>query len=150
MADLVGVSASGASARNAGSYTNNVTAGIQANYSLTLQDGTLTIDKAVASVTGTATNVTYNGQTQTQTAPTSSGFITGDAITIGGVASAKNAGTYASALTVTGADVGNYDITVTNADLVIDKAALTITGNSLTTTYNSQTQSVAGFTTSAM
>jgi len=150
VADLTNVSASGASGRNAGSYTNAVTAGTQTNYDVTVQNGTLAIAKANATVTGTATNVTYNGGTQTQSAATSSGFIAGDAITISGEASGKNAGTYTSALQVTGNDAGNYNVTVTNADLNIAKAALTLTGNSLATTYNGQTQSVSGYTASGL
>jgi filamentous hemagglutinin family protein len=149
-ADLVNVSASGASARNAGSYTNTVSAGTQANYELTLQNGTLQIDKAIASVSGTATEVVYNGATQTQTAPTSSGFIAGDDIIIGGAASGKNAGTYTSSLAVGGSDAGNYDITFTNANLVIDKANATVTANSDQMTYNGQTQNVSSFTASGL
>ena len=149
-ADLSNVSASGASGRNAGSYANTVSAGTQTNYDVTTIDGALTISKATASVSGTATSLTYNGATQTQTAPTSSGFIAGDNITISGAASGKNAGTYTSALQVTGSDAANYDVTVTNADLVIGKAALTVTGNSLSSTYNGQTQSVSGYTVSGL
>ena len=141
---LSGVSTSGGSGRNAGSYTHTAS-GTDGNYNLSFVDGTLTIDKANASVSGTATNVTYNGQTQAQSAPSSSGFVAGDAISISGAASGKNAGTYSSALSVGGADADNYNVTVNNADLVIDKADATVTANSATVTYNGQSQSVTGF-----
>ena len=125
-ADLVNVTANGASGRNAGSYTNTVTAGTQTNYIITTQNGSLDIAKANASVSGTTTNVTYNGQTQTQGAPTSSGFVMGDAITISGTASGKNAGSYTSVLNVTGADAGNYNVSITNADLTIARKDVTL------------------------
>jgi hypothetical protein len=94
------------------------------------------ITPASAFVTGSATNLTYNGLTQHQIAPTSSGFFAGDSITISGAASGKDAGTYQSSLTVSGTDVGNYSVTVTNANLLIGKAILTLSG---TRTYDGGT-----------
>ena len=143
---LTGISAAGATGRNAGSYDNLVTVVDQTNYTVTGQKGVLTIGKANATVTGTQTNTTYNGGSQTQTQATTSGFIVGDKITISGLASGKNAGSYDSALTVGGADAGNYLVTIKDAKLDIAKAALTVTGNSSTVTYNGTNQSVSGFT----
>jgi autotransporter-associated beta strand protein len=56
-----------------------------ANYSLqnTTASTSADVTAKAATVTGTATSTTYNGLTQNQTAATSSGFITGDVITIG-------------------------------------------------------------------
>ena len=96
------------------------------NYTVNTATATGTIAKANASVSGTTTNVTYNGQTQTQGAPTSSGFVMGDAITISGTASGKNAGSYTSVLNVTGADAGNYNVSITNADLTIARKDVTL------------------------
>jgi len=101
------------------------------------------IERANASVTGTATNVTYNGATQSQAAPTSSGFLAGDAITIAGTASGRNAGTYDSALTVGGADAGNYNVAVQNAALTINRAQLAITATAGSKTYDGTTASAA-------
>ena len=106
----------------------------------------VSVTAKAATLTGTTTNLTYNGVTQTQSAATSSGFLVGDTITISGLASGKNAGTYASSLSVAGADAGNYNVTVNNANLVIAKASLTATANSSVVTYNGAAQSVAGFT----
>ena len=94
------------------------------------------ITPASAFVTGSTTNLTYSGLTQHQIAPTSSGFLAGDSITISGAASGKDAGTYQSNLTVSGTDVGNYSVTVTNANLLIGKASLTLSG---TRTYDGGT-----------
>ena len=146
---LTGVSTAGGSGRNAGSYTHTAS-GTDSNYDVSFVSGTLQIDKATASVSGTTTNVTYNGAIQNQSAPTSNGFIAGDNITISGAASGKNAGTYTSNLTVTGNDAGNYDISITDANLVVGKALATVTANSGTVTYNAQTQSVSGFTASGL
>ena len=138
VSDLSGISASGASARNVGSYANTVTVTDQANYTVTGVAGSLEIARASATVSATATNVTYNGATQNQTAATSSGFFAGDAVVIGGEASGKNAGSYTSNLTVGGADADNYDVSITNADLVIGKASATVTAINATKTYDAQ------------
>ena len=113
------------------------------------------ITPASAFVTGTTTNLTYNGQIQHEIAPTSSGFLAGDSITISGAASGKDAGTYQSNLTVSGTDVGNYSVTVTNADLVISPKAVTVTNTSRSSTYDGSSTygSLASgmtFTTSAL
>ncbi len=116
------------------------------NYDITLNTATGTINQKAASVTGTATTLTYNGVTQNQNAATTSGFIGGDAIIVSGLASGRNAGSYTSGLTVGGADKDNYNVTVTNADLTINKKDATVTANSAAVTYNGQTQTVSGFT----
>ena len=125
--------------------------GLGDNYNaLSTTGSSVTLTKANATVTGTVTNVTYNGSTQNQSAASTSGFIAGDAITISGQASGKNAGTYNSSLAVSGADADNYNVTTSNAGLVIGKANATVTANSATTTYNGQTQSFSGFTASGL
>jgi hypothetical protein len=88
----------------------------------------LQIDKANASVSATATTLTYNGLTQQQSTATRSGFFAGDDITITGGASGLNAGTYTSVLSVGGTDAANYNTSSTNADLIIDKAFLNLVG----------------------
>jgi hypothetical protein len=95
------------------------------NYSITQQTtASADIEKAIATVKATANSTTYSGATQTQAAATSSGFITGDTITVSGLASGKDANTYASNLAVGGTDATNYSVTITNANLVIAKANL--------------------------
>lgn len=125
--------------------------GLVDNYNaLSTTASSVSVTAKAATVTGTATNVTYNGGTQTQQAVSASGFIAGDAITITGQASGKDAGSYASSLSVGGGDASNYNVTIDNASLVIAKAGLTATGNSSSVTYNGSNQSVAGFTVSGL
>ena len=110
------------------------------NYTVSLVDNTASVvNRASASVSGTAGNLTYNGSTQTQGAATRSGFLVGDDISVSGLASSRNAGTYASNLSVGGNDAGNYDVTVSNANLVIGRAALTLTATANTKTYDGNT-----------
>ena len=117
-----------------GSSTNG---GISTNYNaLTTAGSSVSVTQKSATVSATPTTLTYNGATQQQTAETSSGFITGDSITITGNASGKNANTYTSNLVVTGSDAGNYNITLNNANLVIDKAQLIVTATQATKTYD--------------
>ncbi len=134
---------------NAITLTNG-TNGLATNYqtaSLTQSTAglnTATVTPKAASVTATATNLTYNGATQNQTAQTSSGFISGDDITFSGIASGKNAGSYASNLVINGTDASNYNATMTNANLVISTASLTVTGTNNNATYSGVAQANSG------
>ena len=143
---LTGVTASGASAKNAGTYTNTVT-GTDANYTLTLVNGALTINKANATVTGNSSTVTYNGQTHSVSGFTVTGLVNGEtAAVLTGVSasgSGKNAGSYANA--VSGVD-SNYNLTLVDGALTINKANATVTANSATLSYNGTLQTVTGFT----
>jgi filamentous hemagglutinin family protein len=131
--------------------STGTTAGLSTNYNAISTTGSsVSVTAKAATVDATSTTVTYSGAVQAQAAPTSSGFIAGDLITISGAASGQNAGSYASSLAVTGNDVGNYSVTRNDANLVILKAALTVTGNSSAVTYNGVNQSVAGFTMSGL
>jgi hypothetical protein len=145
--DVVTVNGLGAfSSRNVGTNLSYSISGLSlfgadaGNYHLTggssFSGSNGQITRASATVTGTATNLTYNGLMQNQIAATSSGFIAGDSITISGAASGKGAGTYQSNLTVGGTDVGNYSVTVANANLLIGQANLTLSG---TRTYDGGT-----------
>ena len=143
---LTGVSASGASAKNAGTYANTVT-GTDGNYTLTLVNGALTINKANATVTGNSATVTYNGQTHSVSGFTVTGLVNGEtAAVLTGVSasgSGKNAGSYANA--VSGVD-SNYNLTLVDGALTINKANATVTANSATLNYNGTLQTVTGFT----
>ncbi|MFD2451534.1 beta strand repeat-containing protein [Ideonella paludis] len=135
-----------ATGRNAGSYSSNlaVTGADAQNYAVTVHNADLVIAKKAASITGVATTLTYNGQSQTQSEAVLSGFVAADVnagtVAATGLASGRNAGSYSSNLAVTGADAQNYAVTVNNADLVIAKKAATITGVATTLTYNGQSQ----------
>jgi hypothetical protein len=146
---LSGVTASGASATNAGTYTNTVS-GTDSNYTLTLVNGALTIAKANATVTGNSANVTYNGSDQSVSGFTATGLVNGQTesvlsgVTASG-ASGANFGTYTN--TVSGTD-SNYTLTLVNGTLAIAKAALTVTGTNATPSYTglAQTNSAATIT----
>lgn len=102
--------------------------GLADNYNAISTTGSVvSLTTKAASVSATGTHVTYNGNTQQQ--PYTSTIISGDVITVSGLASGTNAGSYTSALSVSGADAGNYHFSLTNADLVIDKANLTLSGS---------------------
>jgi filamentous hemagglutinin family protein len=102
--------------------------GVANNYNAISSTGSVvSLTTKAASVSATGTHVTYNGNTQQQ--PYTSTIISGDVITVSGLASGTNAGSYTSALSVAGADAGNYHFSLTNADLVIDKANLTLSGS---------------------
>jgi hypothetical protein len=118
--------------RNVGQYTSamTVSGADAANYDVTLGSATLTITPKTASVTALPERVTYNGQTQQQSAALLEGFVAGDDIRVSGLASGRNAGVYGSNVLATGQDVGNYSITYQQGALTIDKAPLQIVGTS--------------------
>jgi hypothetical protein len=101
-----------------------------ANYDVTLGSATLTITPKTASVTARPERVTYNGQTQQQSAALLEGFVAGDDIRVSGLASGRNAGVYGSNVLASGQDVGNYSITYQQGALTIDKAPLQFVGTS--------------------
>ena len=112
-----------------GSLGTSTNGGLSTNYNaLSTTGSSVNVTAKAASVSATATALTYNGTTQNQTAETTSGFIAGDNISITGQASGKNANTYTSNLQLTGIDASNYNIAINNADLVIGKANLSATG----------------------
>jgi hypothetical protein len=141
IAVLTGVTASGATGTNAGTYTNTVS-GTDSNYNLTLVNGALTIAKANATVTGNGANVTYNGNDQSVTGFTASGLVNGEsAAVLTGVtasgATGKNYGSYTN--TVSGTD-SNYNLTLVNGTLAIAKAGLAVVGANSNATYTGQAQ----------
>ncbi|SEG47188.1 MBG domain-containing protein, partial [Marinobacterium lutimaris] len=143
---LSDVTTSGGSGKNAGTYVHRA-AGTDGNYELTFVDGSLTIDKAQATVTANSGSTTYNGANQQVNGFTVDGLVGGedqsvltDVSTSGG--SGKNAGTYVH--TVDGTD-GNYELTLVDGALTIDKAQATVTANSGSTTYNGANQNISGF-----
>jgi trimeric autotransporter adhesin len=129
------VSATGvATGRNAGTYASKLSATgtDKDNYNITVTNANLVVGKKDASITGTTTNLTYNGTSQTQNAAVLASFVDSDVSngTVGatGLATGRNAGTYASNLSVTGAGASNYNVIVTNKDLVIDKKSISLSG----------------------
>nr|WP_232850019.1 MBG domain-containing protein [Bowmanella yangjiangensis] len=147
------ISSSGGSGLNAGTYTHSLSGGSSTNYDLTFIDGSLTINKAQATVTANSGSVTYNGQMQSIDGFSVSGLVGGeDASVLGTISSSGgsglNAGTYTHSLS--GGNSANYDLTFIDGSLTINKALATVTANSGSVTYNGQMQSIDGFTVSGL
>ena len=140
-------------ATNAGSYAitpSGLSSGL--GYNLSFTNGSLSIDKADATVTANSNTVTYNGVAQSVSGFAASGLVNGETIAVldsvstsGG--SGTNAGSYTH--TASGTDE-NYNLSFTAGALAIDKANATVTANSNTVTYNGVAQSVSGFTASGL
>ena len=113
--------------------------------------GNLNVTPANASITATATSLVYNSTIRTQSVATTSGFLSGDVLTIAGTqATGTHAGTYASAITVASgnanADLQNYNVTLTNANLTITPAPLTLIGaGTVTKVYDATTNVTLAF-----
>ena len=137
---VVLTTATGASA-TAGTHTISATGGTAANYTLTLADSTLTVDKAALTVTADAARKTYGNADPilaysvdpaqlkyTDTASAVSGVVLSTA-----TGASATAGTHA--ITATGGTAANYDLTLVDSTLTVDKAALTITADAKRKTY---------------
>jgi filamentous hemagglutinin family protein len=126
------------------------------NYNLTSTTATTTADvaKKDLTVSYSATNKTYDGNTNVAVSESTSDIVSADTVTISEIAALdnKNAGTgktvNISSIALGGVDASNYNLTSTTATTTADvaKKDLTVTANSDTVTYNGQEQSVSGFT----
>ena len=109
-----------------------------ANYAITYTNGTLTVNKAVLSVTADAKTKIYGAVDPAFTA-TDSGFVNGEtAAVLGGTlafnrAPGENFGSYL--ITPSGLTSGNYSISFNTGTLTVNKATLTITADTKTKTY---------------
>ncbi|MCK0745099.1 MBG domain-containing protein [Chromohalobacter nigrandesensis] len=150
-ADLIlGTATATGGGQNAGTHAVSVD-GLYSNqqgYDLTVNGGTLEINKADATVTANSDTVTYDGTEQYVSGFTATGLVNGedesvlaDVTTSGGTGT--DAGSYAH--TASGTD-NNYALTFTDGALTIDKADATVTANSDTVTYDGTEQNVSGFT----
>jgi len=146
---VTGVTTSGGKGTNAGSYVLTVGGGSADNYELSFVNGTLTINKAKATVTANSGTTTYNGTEQSISGFTVDGLVDGeDESVVTGVTTSGGKGTNAGSyvLTVSGGSADNYELSFVDGALTINKAKATVTANSGTTTYNGTEQSVSGFT----
>jgi trimeric autotransporter adhesin len=149
---LQGVSATGASATDAGFYVNAVLgASDNGNYRLSFVNGALVIDKAEATVTANSRSVVYNGLEQVVGGHSISGLLPGDDASLitglAGGASGVNAGRYTHR--ISGSNP-NYSFTFVDGSLVIDKAQATVTANGGRAVYNGLEQITSGFTASGL
>ena len=152
-----GVSGAGAASTTATALTGAGTVTITpslgtlaaSNYDFTnWVNGTLTINKANATVTASSRSVTYTGLAQSASGFTATGLVNGEAPTVlTGVTTSGGTGTNAGNYThiASGTD-SNYNLTFVNGALTIGKANATVIANGGTTTYNGAAQSVSGFT----
>ncbi|POB02535.1 beta strand repeat-containing protein, partial [Halopseudomonas oceani] len=137
--------------RNSGTYALDMNGlySDQQGYDLIITDGgTLTINKAQATVTANSGTTTYNGTEQSVSGFTVDGLVNGeDASVLSGVTTSGGKGTNAGSYTLTASGTdGNYELNFVDGALTINKAKATVTAHSGTTTYNGTEQSVDGFT----
>ena len=127
-----GVTASGASDRNAGSYTNTVAgAASTTNYNIVYENGSLDIAKKQITGSITAQDKVYDGTTSAIVNGSLNGLITGDQVNLNaqGQFADKNAGsnkTVNVSGNLSGTDAGNYDLAAnTSAQANISKKQIT-------------------------
>ncbi|MFZ3019051.1 MAG: MBG domain-containing protein [Gallionella sp.] len=130
-------------ATNAGSYVIAPTGLTSGNYTITFNNGSLTINPAALSVTANAATKTYDGLAYSGgNGVAYSGFVNGETSTVlggtlaygGASQGATNAGSYAIA--PSGLTSGNYTISFNNGSLTINPAALSVTANAASKTYD--------------
>ncbi|OTG65377.1 GLUG motif-containing protein, partial [Acinetobacter silvestris] len=141
------------SATNAGNYKATYYSNDQQGYDFIGNEGTLTINKAQVTVTGSSENdKIYNGQQQAMnhSSYTVSGMVNGeDESLLGNImasgANGKNAGHYVNKITGENSATGNYDIHYVDGQFTINKKKITVTAQDETREYNGFNQQVTGF-----
>jgi len=136
----------------------NIMVGTAANYSFTFTPLTVAVAKANLAITATAslTGNVYNGTAYTGTYTTTALGSDASGITVTGLATGTNAGTYHSSLAASGSVLSNYNTpTITNNDLVISPKPITITNNAVSATYDATSTyaalvATAGYTPTAL
>jgi len=135
---------------NVGSYTITPKGAAAANYAITFQPGTLTVEKKPVTLTWTGAGERYyNGQAR-QVEASVNGLVNGDAVTAvvtGGTE--KNAGSYTAAVTgLTGAKAGNYRLPATGLTagytIVAALTEVTVSPATLTAVIDGLTIRLAG------
>ena len=150
-------SSGAASSANAGSYsitTANASGSGLGNYTISYQNGTLTVNPATLTITAANVSKTY-GQTAALNAYTVSGLLNSDSVSgvtliSSGAASSADAGSYSiTAANASGSGLGNYTISYQNGTLTVNPAALTITAANVSKTYG-QTAALNAYTVSGL
>jgi len=139
-------STTGSSTANTGSYTiiPNISGLSTTNYTFSASNGTLTINKAVITITSANASMTYRGSLPAF-GYTPSGFLGSDnaSVITGTVthsttgSSTSNAGTYTITPSISGLSATNYTFSASNGTLIINKAVITITSSNASMTYGS-------------
>jgi len=136
----VSLSTTATAASAVGTYPITATGAVDANYTISFANGTLTVDKAPLTITGQDKSKVYGAALPALTAAYS-GFVNGDTAasldTPVSLSTTATAGSAAGAypITASGAADANYTITFVNGTLTVDKAALTITAQDKSKTY---------------
>jgi hypothetical protein len=116
--------AASASAPGAYTITPTVTGTNVANYTVTKENGSLTITQAALTVTATNATRVYGAANPVLTG-TVSGAVNGDTFTVSGTTAAtltSTPGTYPITPTVTGANLSDYAVTNVNGTLTVTQA----------------------------
>ncbi len=125
---------------NAGQYAITLSGGSASNYNLSLNNGTLTVNKATLVVTADDKSKTY-GEANPALSLSYSGFVNSEdesALTTQPTASttatsASDAGQYA--ISLSGGTAVNYAFSMNNGTLTVGKAALTVTADDKSKVY---------------
>ena len=128
-----------------GSQTITASGGVDTNYDFTYVAGTLTITKAMLTVTANNQTIAYGDALPTFTV-TYAGFVgTDDATVLDTAPTVAAAGTTTGthAITASGGADANYDFTYVDGTLTISKAMLTVTAENLSMVYGSALPSLA-------
>ena len=140
-ANISGLSLSTASsaASGIGGYTITTAGGVNANYNITRQNGTLTVDRAPLTITADNQAKTYGAANPTLTA-SYSGLVNGEnSSVVSGLAlnttAASGSGVGSYPITGSGASAANYSLTYASGALTVNPASLTITADNASKTY---------------
>ena len=131
------------------SYTITVSGGEATNYEITTYySGTLTVNRATATVTADNKTKTY-GETDPVLTATVTGLKNGDATSVISYTISRETGENAGDYTITpagDATQGNYTVTYVTGTLTVNPAKVTLTANSGTETYDRTEKTVSGYT----
>lgn len=120
-----------------------------ANYAVTLVNGTLTVNQATLTVTGSDASRFYGAAnpafTGTVGATQNSDVITATYATA--ATPASSIGTYNIVPAPAGAALANYNVTLVNGTLTVDQTALTIAGNNAARNYGAVNPALSGIVT---
>ena len=136
----VGLSTTAVATSNAGTYPISASGARDANYTITLLPGTLTISKAALTVRADDQSKGYGAALPTLTA-SYSGFVNGNTTSsLDNPVSLSTSATASSAagnypITVGGVSAVNYTITVVEGTLIVTRAALTIRAEDTSKVY---------------
>lgn len=99
--------------------------------------GNFMVQPLATTVAATPGVTAYNSATQTQSI--TSGLLSGDAVSIAGAVRQRNAGSYTSALSLSGNDAANYRVTYANSNYTITPVVLNATFAAADKVYDGNT-----------